>query len=183
MCVVWRSGAADMDHRPVTPNPEDRKVSKRDWEQKVLAWKGQMRRLTWSGSMVQIPHDVYDEVLTAGTSASYYACLIHALNAFDLQLPLQPGPHWALRDGNALLAPLNLMLLPMPSVALLRRGWFVLHKEYHFFAVKHGDSAVRIDQGVRGVLTALDLTTLVEDGALSIFEVMERGEANMDFAA
>ena len=83
-----------------------------------------------------------------------YSCLVDAFNVFGLQVnPSRSGAFWALFDGNELLAPYSLVLVPVTIKSILRRGRFVLYRSFHFFALSHSDMVLMVDGSIQSSLS------------------------------
>ena len=133
--------------RPLTPDPEDRRKSKRSWEASVQTWRRHIDTYLCStfGSDQAQPNAISQQFLQNNTETDKICdschCLTDSLNAlletYLLQIPTVVGYLWALRDGNPLLAHFNLALTPTLSISIRRRGLFValclsLHSHYSF---------------------------------------------------
>ena len=187
------AGALDLASRPVTPDATDRCTSKRSWEEKVMIWRrklvsfsapsagqdnslGHTATLCLANAADEEPLDLTThsrQVCPARAHRLRDVCLVDALNSFGLHIEVFcSGPFWALFDGNRMLTPYSLALVPVPRTIILRRGRFVLHRDFHFFALSHADCLIQVDGGLRKVLSLADLVALCNDEGLVVFELV-----------
>ena len=108
--------------RPATPDPSDRSISKRTWEQGMMAWRRSLAAFVGSATR----HWLVDPALPSGDHLARDASLVFALAALGFPSAHVPdGPLWVLRDGNALLAPHGRRLVPA-NLRTLVDGDYVL---------------------------------------------------------
>ena len=168
--------------RPLTPDPEDRRYSKRSWEASVGTWRKHIDtyvRLNFDSDQAQ-PNAMSQQLpqidVKTGENCDGCHCLTDSLNAllemYYLQVPTVVGYLWALWDGNRLLARFNLALTPTLSISARRRGLFIAHRAFHFTAIIHSDCVVFVDQEMRWRPTANELDTLIDDPEVSLFELV-----------
>ena len=154
-------------HRPLTPDPSDRSISKRNWEQGMMAWRRSLA--VFAGSATR--HWLVDSALPSGDHHARDASLVLALAALGFpSAQVHDGPFWVLRDGNALLAPHGRRLVPA-NLRTLVDGDYLLATPTLFVPLRVAgsrpwrlageDAAARADAAVMQDLAALRLFRIV----------------------
>eukprot|EP00973_Karenia_brevis_P007288 987579-Karenia_brevis.AAC.1 len=77
-------------------------------------------------------------------------CLVHSLNRLGVPLVQERnGPFWALGDGNAMLAPHQLALTPMPMQAIYSPGRYIFYTDNHFKAMVTHKLGITVMNGTK----------------------------------
>ena len=153
--------------RPTTPDPSDRSISKRNWEQGMMAWRRSLA--VFAGSATR--HWLVDPALPSGDHHARDASLVFALAALGFPSAHVPdGPLWVLRDGNSLLAPHARRLVPA-NLRTLVDGDYLIATPTLFIPLRVAgsrpwrlageDAAARADAAVMQDLAALRLFRIV----------------------
>ena len=114
-------------------------------------------------------------------------CLPLSFRSLGIPVPiLRDGPFLAMSDGNPMLIPFGVRVVPVVKTSVLRGGKFVLHKKLqsrggrligHFFSllVSADGHAIVCDatQGFRRPLRPMDTSELIEDASISAFQIQD----------
>jgi hypothetical protein len=166
MLIMLSTGEMDEAERPLSPEPVNRTLSKRTWEQGMMTWRD------------NIKVSITSSRLSRSTDVCFAKCLrfMGYLTAFGTS-----NPFCALSDGNRMLAPLGFGLAPWFSKP--DEGDYMMWQRHgHFLAIvchsarESGTLRYKVFDG-SAVRAATDLKEL--DGAL-LYKVVPEAQASYD---
>ena len=124
------------------------KNTRRPWEtpperkKKQLAIAARNKKKSSSSARISLK----DACDPAGGADRDQKCLIRSLNNLGVSIStLKPGPFRALRDGNAMIAPLGYLL--RPALSIKDGGKYVMWHRSHFQAVIRTESSITVIDG------------------------------------
>ena len=135
------------ESRPPTPDPTDRRLSKRQWEHTVMNWRHDLQRWT-----TRMDVDAHTDAVKHPEEKWNDDCLRVAIRCHDIPVRChRHGPLWALWDGNAMLAPHGMRLVHMASESLSPGRYIVWEPndttaQGHFFAARFTSYWIEIQE-------------------------------------